>query len=54
MSTDGLLWTVFGALVVVMLALDLGLFHRRARAISFKEAAGWSMVWIVQRWVLPV
>ena len=47
MSTDGLLWTVFGALVVVMLALDFGLFHRRARAISFKEAAGWSVVWIV-------
>ena len=47
MSTDGLLWTVFGALVVVMLALDLGLFHRRARTISFKEAAGWSVVWIV-------
>ena len=33
-------------LVVVMLALDLGVFHRRARAVSFKEAAGWSAVWI--------
>ena len=46
MATDGLLWTVFGVLVVVMLALDLGVFHRRARPISFKEAAGWSAVWI--------
>ncbi len=46
MATDRLLWIVFGALVAVMLALDLGVFHRRARAISFQEAAGWSAVWI--------
>ena len=30
-----------------MLALDLGVFHRRAHALSFKEAAGWSAVWIL-------
>ena len=46
MAMDGLLWAVFGVLVVIMLALDLGLFHRRARPIGFKEAAGWSVVWI--------
>ena len=43
---DGLLWTVFGALVVVMMALDLAVFHRRSHAISFKEACAWSAVWI--------
>ena len=46
MSTDTWLWTIFGALVVAMLALDLGVFHRRARAISFREAVSGSALWI--------
>ena len=46
MSTDAQLWAVFGALVAGMLALDLGVFHRRARAIGFKEAAVWCAVWV--------
>lgn len=29
-----------------MLALDLGVFHRKSHAVSFKEAIGWSGVWI--------
>jgi tellurite resistance protein TerC len=29
-----------------MLALDLGVFHRKARAVSIKEASIWSLVWI--------
>ena len=45
MSTDARLWTIFGALVVGMLVLDLGVFHRRARALGFKEAAVWCVVW---------
>jgi tellurite resistance protein TerC len=39
-------WGIFGLVVVVMLALDLGVFHRKAHEISFKEAATWSLVWI--------
>ena len=46
MSPDALLWTVFGALVAGMLLLDLGVFHRRARVIGFKEAAVWCAVWV--------
>jgi tellurite resistance protein TerC len=46
MSGDTLLWTAFGGLVLVMLALDLGVFHRRKHEIRFKEAATWSAVWI--------
>ena len=46
MTGDALLWTVFAALVAVMLALDLGVFHRRKHEIKFKEAASWSAVWI--------
>src|SRR5205823_13969357 len=30
----------------IFLSLDLGVFHRRAHAVSFKEAAMWSVVWV--------
>ncbi len=29
-----------------MLALDLGVFHRKAHEVKFREALGWSVVWI--------
>jgi len=41
------LWIGFNAFVLLMLAVDLGMFHRRARAISLGEAAAWSVVWVV-------
>lgn len=37
----------FIALVLFFLALDLGVFHKSAHDVSFKEAATWSVVWIV-------
>jgi len=37
----------FVALVLVLLALDLGVFHRKAHVVSMKEALGWSAFWIV-------
>jgi tellurite resistance protein TerC len=39
-------WAVFAIIVVSMLALDLGVFHRKARAPTFREAAMWSVIWI--------
>src|SRR5215468_6355103 len=36
----------FVGLVVLLLALDLGVFHRKAHAVGFREAATWSVVWI--------
>jgi tellurite resistance protein TerC len=30
-----------------MLALDLGVFHRDAHEVGFREAAAWSTVWVV-------
>jgi tellurite resistance protein TerC len=36
----------FIALVLVLLALDLGVFHRKAHVVSVKEALGWSAFWI--------
>jgi tellurite resistance protein TerC len=40
------LWAGFLGFVVVMLALDLGVFHRKAHEVRVKEALGWSLVWI--------
>jgi tellurite resistance protein TerC len=40
------LWAGFILFVLAMLALDLGVFHKKAHAVGFKEAAGWSVVWI--------
>ncbi|MCL4838764.1 MAG: TerC family protein [Thermoanaerobaculia bacterium] len=40
------LWIGFNLFVLGLLALDLGVFHRRAHEVSFREAAIWSAVWI--------
>lgn len=40
------LWLSFLALVIGLLAIDLGLFHRKAHAVSAREAAVWSAIWI--------
>ena len=40
------LWIVFAVAVTALLALDLGVFHRRPHEITFKEALGWSIVWL--------
>jgi tellurite resistance protein TerC len=47
MSTRTLLWVIFGAVVVIMMALDLGVFQRRKHEVKFKEAVLWSAVWIL-------
>ncbi len=39
-------WIAFTIFVLAMLALDLGVFHRNTHAVSIKEAAIWSVVWI--------
>lgn len=39
-------WVGFNAFVLVMLALDLGVFNRKAHSVSLKEALTWSIVWI--------
>jgi len=36
----------FLVLVLVLLALDLGVFHRRAHTVSIKEAGAWTVVWV--------
>ena len=39
-------WVLFNALILVLLAADLGVFHRRAHVVGLREAAAWSGVWI--------
>jgi tellurite resistance protein TerC len=42
-------WWVYGVftlLVLAILALDLGVFHKQAHVVSFREAATWSVVWV--------
>jgi tellurite resistance protein TerC len=36
----------FTAFVLLLLALDLGVFHRHAHAVSFRESVTWSVVWV--------
>lgn len=40
------LWVGFNLFVLALLAIDLGVFHRKSHAVSLKEAAIWSVVWI--------
>lgn len=39
-------WIAFNVFVLAMLALDLGVFHRKSHEVRFREAFLWSIVWI--------
>jgi tellurite resistance protein TerC len=41
-----LFWILFNLFVLAMLVLDLGVFHRRAHRVKFREALAWSAMWI--------
>ena len=40
------IWVAFIAFVLLMLALDLGVFHHKAHIVSVKDALAWSAVWL--------
>ena len=46
MDTNIWFWIIFHAFVFGMLALDLGVFHRKAHVVSAKEAGIWTAVWV--------
>jgi tellurite resistance protein TerC len=46
MATSPWFWVIFIAFVLLMLALDLGVFHRKAHVVSVAEATAWSALWI--------
>ena len=39
-------WILFNAFVVIMLVLDLGVFHKKDHVIKIKEALAWTIFWI--------
>ena len=41
------LWIGFNVFVLAMLALDLGMFHRKSHVVGMKEFLVWSGVWII-------
>jgi tellurite resistance protein TerC len=47
-------WLAFNAFVIAMLALDLGVFHRKAHVVGIKEALGSSAVWIAMALVFNI
>jgi tellurite resistance protein TerC len=48
METVGtlILWVSFALLVIMVLILDLGVFHRSAHQVSLREAGLWSLAWL--------
>jgi tellurite resistance protein TerC len=46
MTTELWFWIFFLLFIMLMLALDLGVFHRKAHAITFKESLLWTLVWL--------
>jgi tellurite resistance protein TerC len=49
-----LFWILFNLFVLAMLALDLGVFHRRAHQVKFREALYWTAAWIAMAGVFAV
>ncbi len=47
MTGSPFIWAVFGVTIVTALAVDLGIFNRRAHTVTPKEAALWTAVWVV-------
>ena len=47
MPANWIFWILFNVFVLAMLAFDLGVFHREKHAVKFREAIGWTIVWIV-------
>lgn len=41
------LWVGFNVFILAMLALDLGVFHRKSHVVSLKESLTWTGVWVV-------
>ncbi len=46
MNETLLLWIGFNVFILAMLALDLGVFHRKAHVVSLRESLTWTVVWI--------
>ena len=50
-QNEVLMFILFNAFIIGLLALDLGVFHKKDKPVGVKEAAAWSAVWIVLSFV---
>lgn len=41
-----MIWLLFILLIIGLLALDLGVFHRKSESVSMKESLVWTLIWI--------
>ncbi len=46
MPSNLIFWVLFVLFVLAMLAVDLGFFNRKAHVVHFREAIGWTIVWV--------
>jgi tellurite resistance protein TerC len=49
-----LIWAGFLTFIAIMVALDLGVFHRKAHVISVKEALKWTAIWVTTALIFNV
>lgn len=54
MGNQVVVWGLFIAFVLAMLALDLGVLHRKPHKVSLKESLGWSAFWIALAFLFNV
>ena len=48
------LWIGFNLFVLLLLVLDLGVFHRKAKTIGVKEALAWTCTWVFMAFLFNV
>jgi tellurite resistance protein TerC len=46
MGEHSIFWIGFNAFVIIMLSLDLGVFHRKSHKVPVKEAVIWTCIWV--------
>jgi tellurite resistance protein TerC len=54
MPNNWIFWILFLLFVFAMLALDLGVFHRKKHEVRFREAIGWTLVWVTLAGVFAI
>jgi len=54
MHSNWIFWLLFNLFIVAMLALDLGVLHRRTHTVEFREAIGWTALWVALAAVFAV
>lgn len=47
MAENSTLWLAFGGIMALMFAIDMGIFNRKSHEIRFREALGWTVIWVL-------